>query len=289
MLNTMKSMFFALWNIFKYPVYVALALAGAFILTCICQFIYLYAKGHRPIKGQHNVLKKTPFLKKFLVLLPRQFVLDRFMTNPQNFGYRGLHIFCGEQGSGKTIAMVEFMRRMQLEYPCAKCITNFGYKYQDAELRNWKQLLEYNNGTDGVIVGMDELQNWFASGRNQLPDGMLEIVTQNRKNRRIICGTSQVFCRLAKGIREQVTMVYEPVTILGCATWVRRCKYVIDQDGNVKDRKRMGSYWFVHDKELREMYDTYKVIHGIAKNGFVQQPTFNVENRTNVYNVQPRK
>ena len=99
------------------------------------------------------------------------------------------------------------------------------------------------------MVGIDGLQNWFASGLNTLPPGMLEVVTQNRKNRRIILGTSQVFTRLAKGLREQATLVYMPITFAGAVTWVRVKKPV-----------------------LRDAYDTYKVIHTLAKEGFKEQP-----------------
>lgn len=57
------------------------------------------------------------------------------------------------------------MMRIQEEYPKAKCITNLGYQYEDDMLTEWQQLLTYNNGKRGVIVGIDELQNWFASGK----------------------------------------------------------------------------------------------------------------------------
>ena len=101
---------------------------------------------------------------------------------------------------------------------------------------------------------------------------MLEVVTQNRKNRRIILATSQVFTRMAKGLREQCTLIYEPVTFAGCITWVKIRKPVLDSDGNVIEKKRRGSYFFVHSEKLRDAYDTYKVIHTLAKDGFKEQP-----------------
>ena len=30
-------------------------------------------------------------------------------------------------------------------------------------------------------------------------------------------------------------------------------------------------YWFVHDKELRESYDTYRVIENLSKSGFQER------------------
>jgi hypothetical protein len=189
-------------------------------------------------------------------------------------------MFCGEQGAGKTIAAVEMMLRLQKQYPAAKMITNFGVTTEDDELAQWQQLLTYTNGHKGVIVGIDEIQNWFMSGKNQLPEGMLEVATQNRKNRRVICCTAQVFTRVNKGLREQVTNVYEPHTFFGCYTVVIKKKYKFNAEGVVESSKWKGIYSFVHTDELRAAYDTYKVIHTLAKEGFKEQYPAAV---TNVY------
>ena len=176
--------------------------------------------------------------------------------------------------------MVHDMMMMQEEYPKMKVLTNFGFKQENQELKHWKQLVNYNNGIQGVAVGIDEIQNWFKSGQNQLPEGMLEVVTQNRKNHRVLCCTAQVFTRVNKAIREQVTLVYNPHTYLGCFTVLVKRKPIFDSEGNVLDLKYRGMYCFVHTDELREAYDTYKVIHTLAKEGFKEPPAQSI---TNVY------
>lgn len=261
-----------LWTIFKIPLFIFLAIVVLFLILVLIQFIYLYMIGYRFKEGEHYRIKNENFFKRLFIDAPRRIMLDKFERDPEYFRFQGLHIFCGEQGSGKTIAVVEFMQRIQREYPKSKCITNFNFVDEDEPLLEWQQLLEYNNGKNGVIVGIDELQNWFSSGRNTLPEQMLEVVTQNRKNRRIILGTSQVFVRLAKGLREQATLIYEPITFAGCVTWVRIKKPILDSEGNVKERKSRGSYFFVHTPELRTAYDTYKVIHSLSKDGFKDKP-----------------
>ena len=45
-------------------------------------------------------------------------------------------------------------------------------------------------------------------------------------------------------------------------------------------------YSFVHTDELRDAYDTYKVIHTLAKEGFKDAPNANV---TNVYVAAPSR
>lgn len=288
MLDTMLSLFRTAWVIFRIPIFLCFGIVLAIGFLCLIQFLFLYAKGYRFKKGEHYRVKRKNIFYRLFVEAPRRIALDAFARDPEFFRYQGFHVFCGEQGSGKTIAVVEFMKRIQAEYPKAKCITNFAYVDEDTELEQWQQLLTYKNDKQGVIVGIDEVQNWFASGKNTLPPEMLEVATQNRKNRRIIIATSQVFTRMAKGLREQCTLIYEPITFAGCITWVRIRKPILDSDGNVIEKKRRGSYFFVHTQELREAYDTYKVIHTLAKEGFKEKP-LEVCNTTIVQNVTKKR
>ena len=185
------------------------------------------------------------------------------------FGYKGLVIFEGRQGSGKTSSMIQFARKMQEEYPKSKCTTNLGYTKEDDILDDWRKLTDYTNDKYGVICVLDELQNWFSSNQSKdFPPEMLQVITQNRKNRRIILGTSQNFYLLAKAIRSQCTEIRRCITLLGCLTLVRRLEPILDSDGNVKEFKPIGYYFYVHDKDLRESYDTYKVIESLSKSGF---------------------
>lgn len=272
------------WKITKFfaallvPIAAAL---GVFALLCLSWFLvfkYYFKMEYRP-SGVVRI-KGRSLWKQLFYDVPRRYVMDLYEREPGFFQPRGIHMFCGEQGAGKTIACVEMMLRLQKQYPAAKMITNFDVTSENDELKQWQQLLEYTNGHKGVIVGIDEIQNWFMSGLNKLPEGMLEVATQNRKNNRILCCTAQVFTRVNKGLREQVNMVYNPHTFLGCFTVVIRRKPIFDSEGNVIDLKYRGMYCFVHSEELREAYDTYKVIHTLAKEGFKENLSTNV---TNIY------
>lgn len=260
------------WALFKYPIY--------FVFACFCVFFFLvsvnivigFARGKRFAKGDHNKVKKKSMFRRIFVDTPHQFVEDLFDRESDFFRYQGLVIFEGRQGAGKTISMIEFTMRMQEEYPLAKCITNLGYQYEDDKLKDWRMLMDYKNDKRGVIVVMDELQNWFSSNDSKnFPPEMLSVITQNRKNRRIILGTSQNFYLLAKAIRSQATEVRRCTTLLGCLTIVRRAEPILDSEGNVKEWKNRGSYFFVHNKKLRDSYDTYKVIENLSKSGFKEQ------------------
>ncbi len=272
----LKQGFMIAWQIMKIigfmliPVAVFLCVFALLCLSWFLVFKYYFKLEFR----SSNVVpaEKRPLIKQLFYDLPKRYVMDIYEREPDFFRPQGIHMFCGEQGCGKTIACVEMMLRYQKMYPASKMITNFGVTTENDELVKWQQLLDYTNEKKGVIVGIDEIQNWFMSGKNQLPEGMLEVATQNRKNRRVICCTAQVFTRVNKGLREQVTNVYEPHTFLGCLTVVVKKKYKFDTEGQVSESKIKGMYCFVHTEELRNAYDTYKVIHTLSKEGFKEIP-----------------
>lgn len=273
-----------LWLIVKCIGFVLIPIAVIFaIVALLCVtwfFVFKFYFKLEYVPSTTVSVPKRPLWKQLFYDVPRRYVTDLYQREPDFFKPHGIHMFCGEQGCGKTIACVEMMLRLQKMYPASRMITNFGVTTENDELVKWQQLLDYTNEKKGVIVGIDEIQNWFMSGKNQLPEGMLEVATQNRKNRRVICCTAQVFTRVNKGLREQVTMVYEPHTFLGCFTVVIKRKYRFDSEGQVMDSKIKGWYCFTHTEELRNAYDTYKVIHTLAKEGFKETSPATV---TNVY------
>ena len=283
MLKAFWSMFEAFVMFLKYPFYVLLFIILIYIVMCTIFFIIGLFEGKRLPKGEHIRIKQPNFLYRLFILLPKRYVDDMFEKPADFFKYQGLVIFEGRQGMGKTISMVKFMRDMQLEYPLAKCITNLDFKYEDTKLKDWKMLIDYKNGIKGVIVAMDELQNWFSSNDSKnFPPEMLSVITQNRKNRRIILGTSQNFYLLAKAIRSQATEVRRCVTLFGCLTIVRKVEPILDSEGNVVEWKKRGMYFYVHSKELRESYDTWKVIENLKRSGFKENTIITDEVNNNI-------
>ena len=248
---------------------------GMLLLLGLCCLIYgirAYRSGARLKKGEHIRVPKPSFWKNLLYYLPKQMVADYFARDPEFFRYQGCIVFTGRQGYGKTIAMAEQALRWRKEYPKAKCITNFALKDESAKLNDWRLLVGYKNGIQGVIACIDEMQNWFSSNQSKnFPPEMLEVITQNRKNRRVIMGTAQSFNRLAKPIREQATEVRKCYTFFGCLTFVHRVYPELDSNGDVESWKHRGWYYFVHNAELRASYDTWKVIESLKNSGFQDQ------------------
>lgn len=272
MSGVLTTLIFGFFKFLKYPFILLGILIAVFTLICLGFVAYYHYKGYRFKKGAHQPYTKPSFFKRVFFLFPGQLVLDAYNRDPDAFPVQGLIVYTGRQGYGKTISMLEFVRRLQDEYPLCKVITNVDYRYQDAELKHWKQLVNYKNGVHGVIVVMDELQNWFSCNQSKnFPPEMLQVITQNRKNRRLILGTAQNFYLLSKAIRSQCTEVRECFTIGGCLTVVRRREPFLDSEGNVAEWKNRGMYFYVHSPRLRESYDTYKVIESLSKSGFIEQ------------------
>lgn len=289
MLKSFLKVGWALVEWLKYPIIFIFALYTIFMLMCTIFILIGLKQGKRFKKESRQKVKKHGFLRKIFIDAPKQIVEDKFNQDPDFFTHQGLVIFEGRQGSGKTTSMVYEAMQLQKEFPLAKCTSNLAYTHQDIALNDWRMLINYKNGIKGVIVMMDELQNWFSSNDSKnFPPEMLQVITQNRKNRRVILGTAQNFYLLSKAIRTQTTEVRRCVTLLGCITIVRRFEPILDAQGDVLEWKNKGMYFFVHDKKLRESYDTYKVIERLQKVGFKEdQAETNIINKT--YIVEQKK
>ncbi len=236
-----------------------------FFIWYICYRI----KGYK-IPENLSTYRKTSFFKRIFIEFPKQFWLDRFNKKSDEFMEYGVHLFCGEQGSGKTTAVVDLLaNKWQKMYGKLKVFTNMDYKYQDGEISHWKDLISNNNGIYGVVNVIDEIQNWFNSlqSKDFPPEMMLEI-TQQRKQRKVILGTAQVFGRVAKPIREQTSFVYLPKTFFGCVTIVKVSKPIYYDESTFEFKKYLKTYFFVHNPFIRNSFDTYKKIEKYKESGF---------------------
>lgn len=262
-----------------------------FVIMSAWYYIYyrFIKKEYIPIKKVISDYKKPSFWKRLFIEFPKRFVTDLLTKDPNEFGYYGFHLFVGEQGSGKTVATVEFLQRLKGEFPLCKIATNFEYKHEDSQINSWEDLIFNNNGVYGQADVVDEVQNWFSSNQSKdFPPEMIQEITQQRKQRKIFIGTTQRFERMAKPLREQVNYIYYPMTIAGCLTVVKVCKPKVDSDGQLKELKTVKRYFFVHTDEIRNSFDTYHKIKKQAESGF------NSDNRTaetsvNIYNTIDNK
>ena len=269
--------FFKIIYFLRYPlIFVAFCLF-IFLASYVYWIKYYYDKGERFKKETVKALKKKSIMRRLFIDLPQRIVKDKYEQEPGTFQPKGIVVFCGRQGGGKTSAMIKYVLDLQEQYKEVKCITNLAYRYQDKKLTHWKQLTDYTNGRKGVIVVIDELQNWFNSKQSKnFPPEMMQIVTQNRKNRRIILSTAQNFYMISKDIRTQCNEIRQCRTFFNCLTLVHRMSVTCDNAGEVKEMHNLGFYFFVHDDKLRNAYDTYEVINSLSQAGFNDRNVTNI-------------
>jgi hypothetical protein len=127
-------------------------------------------------------------------------------------------------------------------------------------------LTNVNNGKLGVIYLVDEIHTYFnALESKNIPMYVFTEISQQRKQRKLIIGTSQLFLRMAKPFREQCDNLIVCNTMLGFLTFQRAydgMTLVQDFDGSLKgDLKKLGL--FFHNRKIRKSFDTFqKVVSG---------------------------
>ena len=269
MTSAFQSILSIIIDIFEFVYVVLLIIFAPIIISIGINYIVALIKGKRRIRFTGEVPRRSNIFKVLLWEFPRRFVKDLFNKNPNNLDLYGVHIWCGEQGSGKSVGVVEWLQYLKKRYPDVKIRSNIDLTFQDGKITSWKDLILCNNGKSGQIEFLDEIQNWFSSNESKnFPVEMLQEITQQRKQRKIIVGTVQAFQRTAKPIREQTTLLYYPFTVGGCLTFVRVYKPKLDYDGAVSKLSLRKLYWFVHTDELRNSYDTYHKVERLSVVGF---------------------
>lgn len=275
-------------SIFKIPFIVVFGFIGYYFAAVLFWYMVRWLKGDRIKRGSVRRMKPRSLFMRLFWDAPRRYVDDIYNREPDFFRPQGLIIFTGRQGNGKTSALMQYAIDVLDTYPKAKCLSNTKFAYQDEKLLHWKQLINYKNGHKGIVVIMDELQNWFGSNQSRnFPPEMLGVITQNRKNRRVILGTAQNFYLLAKAIRSQCTEIRQCMTLAGVLTIVVKREPIIDNDGDVKDLKYRGMYCFVHSDRLRNSYDTWSVVDALSESGFQENSIS--EDRTVKIKIQEAK
>lgn len=189
--------------------------------------------------------------------------------HPEYFDPDGILVFCGPQGSGKTLSAVQYVIHLAKKYPAMMLVTNVSISREvlgDIQVFPYTglhDLSKYNNGFAGVCFLIDEIQIEFNSleSRNIDPVVITEIA-QQRKQRKHIVGTSQVFGRIAKPFREQFKYAVFCKNVchyLQLNTLVRGEDCSVDDEGHITTEHVRRFVW-LHDPSVYKCYDTYAKI-----------------------------
>lgn len=229
-----------------------------FCLLLLAYRIYFRKEFNSLPPDETQTYKKPNILKTILIDLPKTFMRDLSTNNPNEFKTYGLHFIVGEQGCGKTITMNYLIRKFKHEYPKLLIKTNFDCSLTEHRIHKFDDIDGQGNGIYGELDCISEIQTWFDCLQSKnFPTSALATVTQQRHVHRAILADTQNFTRCAKQLREQTFSIYEPRTYFGCFTIVNHFKPVLDDDGHVIGKNHIEWLWFIHDDDLRNMYDSY--------------------------------
>jgi hypothetical protein len=252
-----------------YLILLVLCIVLPFITSVVIFFAWFWFGGLRPKPHASKIVGHGSKLYRLYIEFPYRLVMDWFNRDLDTFPEYGIRLICGEQGSGKTVTMAYLLRWYKKCYPKLRIKTNFGFVAEDAPINDYTDIIASHNEHYGEIDCIDEVQNWFSSLQSKdFPIEMLNEITQQRKQRKMVLCTSQVFTRVAKPIREQTYLIYEPFTFFGCFTFVLKRKPLLDASGNVDKYKFRGCFFFIHNDELRNSFDTYRKIESMFQSGF---------------------
>lgn len=163
-----------------------------------------------------------------------------------------------------------FIREVEKEIPDEDFKKKVFYEFYLHENRvfafiNNDDLQKYNNDEMGVIFLIDEIQLYMNSleSKNINIEVMTQISQQRKQRKHIVC-TSQVFGRMAKPLREQ----FSSVVVCKCMFRCLQNNMLVDRDDmdgetssdtTVKGMCSQRFVWF-HTPSMYKRYDTYYVI-----------------------------
>lgn len=213
------------------------------------------------------VFKEKPYHAIYLAFK------DFMKRDKEAFPLYGVHFYVNSMGAGKTISVTEKALRLRKQYPKLYIVSNYEITCADRYFTNYHELVDLQNPLGekyGVLILFDEIHLTFSSENwKNAPDGLLEYIAMRRKEKTLILGTSQVFGRIDKKLREQCTVVVECVTYLNRWTFNKAFRvedYLVNselKDSGNKKRKRLYRYNFVQTNKIREAYDSYALVEKI--------------------------
>jgi len=217
----------------------------------------------------------------------------RKKKDPDEFPFMGSQIYSGMQGEGKTLGMVYHgLFRVKRAYPKTILVSNLHLRdYIPIEVKsqedwldkrssfnpainyvlfesfeNLKTVLRYvrpEKDTDGVLFMIDEIHNYFHSHDSKaMPMWIVQVFSQQRKQKIMILGTVQIWTDLIKQIRDQIKNLV--ICSKFASYWMKQM--VIDplsaesNYGEVEYSVKKRGFFF-RSQEISNSYDTFQVIN----------------------------
>ena len=193
------------------------------------------------------------------------------------YGYSGLEVYMGAQGKGKTITAIKTIKERLNEYPKAKFITNVEIKNITNDtyyFKNSSELVEILKKVitpeerTGYLIFIDEIHVVLAELFGRTDPIFLTFLSQQRKLSINIIGTSQMYNKLPRVIRDYLRQSGQ---IILCNNFIKAIQINkrLNME-NIEENSKNNLVWkgcklefYFHTIELYESYNTFAVISQI--------------------------
>lgn len=191
----------------------------------------------------------------------------KYIRPKKNLFPTGTMVFKGYQGSGKTLSAVHYLFHLKQEFPDCLIYSNVLIKgLDDFELiqtdEDLSKALEATNGQNGIVIFLDEAHLFFNK-KTGISLDVLTAISQQRKDRRRLIFTSQIWEELDVSLRKQVKEV------VACRCIFGKFQYNTISDGESISYDKLKGTWtakklrtelFKHNQQLYDSYDTFQKI-----------------------------
>lgn len=228
-----------------------------------------------------------PFLVRLVLAIKYLFKAIFKPDKEKKLHLYGIYGFLGLPGQGKTMALTYVLNEYRKKYGDDIYIcTNYFFEGQDFAFEHWEQLLQQYDKP--LVVAWDEVQNEFNS-RNfkNFPTALLTLLTQNRKGNGIqILYTAQRFDRVDKVFRELTNYFFDCRTIFKrftkCKAYDDETYLMLHQEVDINKKMKIHksfSIKFVQTDELRNMYDSYKMLDSAKSKDYMSREELYIFNQ----------
>lgn len=215
--------------------------------------------------------------------------LKKYIRPPKNQFPTGTRVYKGFQGSGKTLSMVKYAFDIQKEFPNCIVVSNIlinglkNYYY----IENDKVLhdaLSFSCGEGGMLILLDEAHLYFNK-KTGISLDVLTAISQQRKDRKRLVFSSQIWEELDISLRKQVKEIVNCTCILGHLQ-----KNSISDGETLSYDKLSGQYVAKHIrteifKHYKELYDSYNTRQKIINNTDYSRTTSTPVNINTTFNA----
>lgn len=194
----------------------------------------------------------------------KSFTKHRTRDNKNAFPI-GSAVFVGYQGQGKTLSMVDYAFRIRKDFPECLIYSNiklygldYNFVFSDEDV---KEALSVQNGAKGVLVLLDEAHLYFGK-KTGIGLEVLTAISQQRKDRRRIVFSSQIWEELDISLRKQVKDIFRCRKVLNMIVLNRMDGESLSYD-KLKGEyvaKHLGFEVYKLNDEYYSRYSTYQKI-----------------------------